>query len=140
LLGPSTFNFMQAANDALAAGAALRVENAAQALLAFDQLSRDEVRRAAMAAAAREFAAAHRGATQRTVARSAALLTEAAAPSVINSALIESTSLSSSEPTADFRRRPAHEKVVGATFFRSRCVVKSCVVAFSTSRLIRTPT
>jgi 3-deoxy-D-manno-octulosonic-acid transferase len=68
VLGPSTFNFMQAANDALAAGAALQVENAAQALLAFDQLSRDDVRRAAMAAAAREFAGAHRGATQRTVA------------------------------------------------------------------------
>ena len=82
LLGPSTFNFMQAANDALAAGAALRVENAAQALLAFDQLSRDEVRRAAMAAAAREFAAAHRGATQRTVAMIRGVLTEAAAPSV----------------------------------------------------------
>ena len=73
---------MQAANDALAAGAALRVENAAQALLAFDQLSRDEVRRAAMAAAAREFAAAHRGATQRTVAMIRGVLTEAAAPSV----------------------------------------------------------
>jgi len=81
LLGPSTFNFMQAANDALAAGAAVRVENAAQALLAFDQLSRDEVQRAAMAAAAREFAAAHRGATERTVAMIRGVLTGAAAPS-----------------------------------------------------------
>jgi 3-deoxy-D-manno-octulosonic-acid transferase len=68
VLGPSTFNFMQAANDALAAGAAVKVENAAQALLALDQLSRDAVRRAAMSAAARAFAAAHRGATDRTVA------------------------------------------------------------------------
>jgi 3-deoxy-D-manno-octulosonic-acid transferase len=68
LLGPSTFNFMQAAQDALAAGAALQVESAAQAMLAFDQISRDEVRRRKMAAAAREFAAAHRGATERTAA------------------------------------------------------------------------
>jgi 3-deoxy-D-manno-octulosonic-acid transferase len=68
VLGPSTFNFMQAANDALAAGAALQVETATQALVAFDELSRDDTRRAAMAAAAREFAAAHRGATTRTVA------------------------------------------------------------------------
>ena len=68
VLGPSTFNFMQAANDALAAGAAVRVENAAHALLTLAQLSRDEVRRTAMAVAAREFAAAHRGATERTVA------------------------------------------------------------------------
>jgi 3-deoxy-D-manno-octulosonic-acid transferase len=67
VLGPSTFNFMQAANDALAAGAALQVETAAQALVAFDELSRDDARRAAMAAAARGFAAAHRGATTRTV-------------------------------------------------------------------------
>jgi len=68
VLGPSTFNFMQAANDALAAGAAVQVETATQALVAFDELSRDDARRAAMAAAAREFAAAHRGATARTVA------------------------------------------------------------------------
>ena len=81
LLGPSTFNFMQAANDALAAGAAVRVENAAQALVAFDQLSRDEVQRAAMAAAAREFAAAHRGATERTVAMIRGVLTRAAGTS-----------------------------------------------------------
>ena len=74
VLGPSTFNFMQAASDALAAGAAVQVENAAQAVLAFDRLSRDDVQRAAMAAAARGFAAAHRGATERTVAMILAVL------------------------------------------------------------------
>jgi 3-deoxy-D-manno-octulosonic-acid transferase len=68
VLGPSTFNFMQAAKDALEAGAAVQVENAVQAVLKFDALSRDAVRRAAMADAARTFAAAHRGATDRTVA------------------------------------------------------------------------
>ena len=68
VLGPSTFNFMQAARDALDAGAAVQVENAAQALLTFDQLSRDPARRATMADAARTFASAHRGATARTVA------------------------------------------------------------------------
>jgi 3-deoxy-D-manno-octulosonic-acid transferase len=79
VLGPSTFNFMQAASDALAAGAAVQVDNAAQALLAFDQLSRDDVRRGAMAAAARDFAAAHRGATQRTAAMIRGVLASAAA-------------------------------------------------------------
>jgi hypothetical protein len=55
------------------------VDNAAQALLAFDQLSRDDVRRGAMAAAARDFAAAHRGATQRTAAMIRGVLASAAA-------------------------------------------------------------
>jgi 3-deoxy-D-manno-octulosonic-acid transferase len=68
VLGPSIFNFTQASNDALAAGAAVQVENAAQALLALERLSRDDVARAAMSEAARAFAAAHRGATERTVA------------------------------------------------------------------------
>jgi len=67
VLGPSTFNFMQAAADAIAAGAALQVQDAAEAIRVLDQLSRDGARRAAMAEAARTFAAAHRGATQRTV-------------------------------------------------------------------------
>jgi 3-deoxy-D-manno-octulosonic-acid transferase len=80
VLGPSTFNFMQAAADALAAGAAVQVENAAQALVAMDRLSRDDVRRGAMQAAALEFAAAHRGATERTVALIRAVLDARAAP------------------------------------------------------------
>ncbi len=46
----------------------MQVENAAQAVLALEKLSHDEVARAAMADAARTFAAAHRGATERTVA------------------------------------------------------------------------
>jgi len=82
VLGPSTFNFMQAANDALAAGAAVQVETATQALVVFDELSRDDAHRAAMAAAARGFAAAHRGATKRTVAMIRGVLdaTSASAP------------------------------------------------------------
>jgi 3-deoxy-D-manno-octulosonic-acid transferase len=74
VLGPSTFNFTQAANDALAAGAAVNVENAAQALLVLDRLTKDAVQRAAMSAAARAFAAEHRGATARTVALIRAVL------------------------------------------------------------------
>ncbi|HXF45247.1 MAG TPA: lipid IV(A) 3-deoxy-D-manno-octulosonic acid transferase [Burkholderiaceae bacterium] len=68
VLGPSTYNFAQAAADALAAGAAIQVDNAAQALAAMDALCRDPARREAMRRAALSFAAAHRGATERTVA------------------------------------------------------------------------
>jgi 3-deoxy-D-manno-octulosonic-acid transferase len=68
VLGPSTFNFAQAAADALAAGAAIQVDSAAQALAAMDAICRDAARREAMRKAALSFAAAHRGATARTVA------------------------------------------------------------------------
>jgi 3-deoxy-D-manno-octulosonic-acid transferase len=68
VLGPSTFNFSQAAADAIDAGAALQVADAVQALRTLDRLSIDAERRAAMARSARRFAAAHRGATERTVA------------------------------------------------------------------------
>jgi 3-deoxy-D-manno-octulosonic-acid transferase len=76
VLGPSTFNFMQAASDAIAAGAARQVGNAAQALLAMDELSRHAVQREAMRHAALQFAAAHRGATERTAALVAEVLAE----------------------------------------------------------------
>ena len=65
VLGPSTFNFAQAAADALAAGAALQVRDADEALAAMDALCRDRDRLKAMGRAALEFAAAHRGATER---------------------------------------------------------------------------
>ena len=80
ILGPSTFNFAQAAADALAAGAALQVENAAQALAAMDALCRDGARREAMRRAALAFAAAHRGATARTVALIEEVLGAVSAP------------------------------------------------------------
>jgi len=65
VLGPSTFNFAQAAADATAAGAALQVGDADEALAAMDALCRDPQRLRAMGETALEFASAHRGATAR---------------------------------------------------------------------------
>jgi len=67
LMGPHTFNFAQATEDALAAGAARRVESAEQLATAFVALQTDTAARAAMRAAGLAFAAAHRGATGRTL-------------------------------------------------------------------------
>jgi len=68
LVGPSDFNFAQAAADALRAGAARRVAAEAAALAAAAaQLLQAPAELAAMRAAAQEFAAAHRGATARTL-------------------------------------------------------------------------
>jgi len=79
VLGPSTFNFAQAAEDALAAGAAIQVADAEAALAAMDQLTRDPERLQAMRAAALQFAAAHRGATARTAAMIGQVLAAGAA-------------------------------------------------------------
>lgn len=68
LIGPHTFNFAQAAEDALAAGAALRVQDAREALATACRLLADAATRAAMGEAARRFAAAHRGAADRILA------------------------------------------------------------------------
>jgi 3-deoxy-D-manno-octulosonic-acid transferase len=67
LLGPHMFNFSQAAQDALACGAALQVSDAAGAIGAMRELQADPGRREKMAQAALAFAQAHRGATARTV-------------------------------------------------------------------------
>ncbi len=68
LIGPHTFNFAQATEDAIDAGAAERVEDAAALWHAVARLFGDADARAAMAQAARVFSLAHRGATQRTLA------------------------------------------------------------------------
>jgi len=67
IVGPHTWNFAQAAQDALAAGAAMRVPDAAAALAAARGLLNDAPRRQAMGAAARAWTAAHAGATARTL-------------------------------------------------------------------------
>ena len=67
LLGPSTYNFAEAAEQAIGAGAALRVTDAAAALTGAVELLADDDRRRRMSEAAHAFAAAHRGATQRTM-------------------------------------------------------------------------
>jgi 3-deoxy-D-manno-octulosonic-acid transferase len=65
LVGPHTFNFLQATEDAIAAGAALRVANADELGVSVDALLRDRKKLAAMRVAANEFARAHQGATER---------------------------------------------------------------------------
>lgn len=68
LVGPHTFNFAQATEDAIASGAALRIADAGDAAGSAEKLLNDGEALQAMRAAARRFSQAHRGATQRTVA------------------------------------------------------------------------
>ena len=67
LVGPHTFNFTQATEDAITAGAARRVVDAADLGLQARQLFSNKTELVAMRHAAIEFAAAHRGATARTL-------------------------------------------------------------------------
>jgi 3-deoxy-D-manno-octulosonic-acid transferase len=68
LIGPHTFNFAQASEDAIAAGAARRVADAAELIREAQRLLADPSARGRMGEAGRAFAAAHRGATARTLA------------------------------------------------------------------------
>ncbi|GIZ53266.1 lipid IV(A) 3-deoxy-D-manno-octulosonic acid transferase [Noviherbaspirillum aridicola] len=68
LLGPHTFNFAAASEDAIAAGAALRLADAQQIVDAADRLLRSPAQREEMGHAAAAFAQQHRGATRRTIA------------------------------------------------------------------------
>lgn len=74
ILGPHTYNFEQAAEQAIACGAALRVSDASEAVHTALTLLGKPGRLATMRAAAEEFARAHRGATQRTLVQLAPLL------------------------------------------------------------------
>ncbi len=67
LFGPHTFNFAEAAEQAVAAGAAMRVEHADAVWEQVAQLLASPERRRAMGDAGRAFCAAHRGATARTM-------------------------------------------------------------------------
>ena len=67
LVGPHTFNFALATEQAIDAGAALRCADAAAMIGAATGLLQDGVARARMGQAARDFAGQHRGATARTV-------------------------------------------------------------------------
>lgn len=67
LVGPHTFNFAQAADDATACGAARRLSGAGVIADAVAGLLADPAALAAMRAAAQDFAATHRGATARTL-------------------------------------------------------------------------
>ena len=65
IMGPHTFNFAEAAQLSLAAGAALRVDDMPAALAGAFALVAQPDRAAKMSGAALAFAAGHRGAAQR---------------------------------------------------------------------------
>ena len=77
LVGPHTFNFLQATEDAIAASAARRVADATQASGEVRGLLEKREELAAMREAAAHFSRAHRGATAKTVALVGDLLREA---------------------------------------------------------------
>jgi 3-deoxy-D-manno-octulosonic-acid transferase len=67
LIGPHTFNFSEASEDAIAAGAALRVPDAPAMLMQAHRLLGDHEELAAMGEKARAFSLRHQGATVRTL-------------------------------------------------------------------------
>ncbi len=67
LIGPHTFNFADATDEAVRAGAALRVADAAGLARAVAHLLADPAARAAMGEAGTAFATQHRGATERAL-------------------------------------------------------------------------
>jgi len=77
VVGPHTFNFARVTEEAIASGAALRVTDAAEGMRQALALLNAPDERQRRSEAARQFAAAHRGATERTIellARSSAKL------------------------------------------------------------------
>jgi 3-deoxy-D-manno-octulosonic-acid transferase len=74
LLGPHSFNFALASEDAIACGAARRVADARAAAAVAGTLFRQPQELSAMRVAASDFSLAHRGATARTVALIACLM------------------------------------------------------------------
>ena len=78
LMGPHTFNFLEAAELAEAAGAAQRVTDMAAAVTSAVQCISNVEKKSRMSQAAIAFAASHQGATQRTVNALAAYLSTAA--------------------------------------------------------------
>jgi len=67
-IGPSTFNFAQAAEEAVRAGAAVQVPDADALVREVARLAADADARRRMGEAGKRFCAAHRGATERTMA------------------------------------------------------------------------
>lgn len=74
LIGPHTFNFTQASELAVAAGATLRVESAEELVDAATDLLADPARRSTMGEAGKTFASKHQGATRRIMERLAPFL------------------------------------------------------------------
>jgi 3-deoxy-D-manno-octulosonic-acid transferase len=73
VMGPSTFNFAEAAELSLQAGASVRVADIAAGVELANELLNAPERLAAIAVNARAFAAQHRGAARRMAGRIAAL-------------------------------------------------------------------
>ncbi len=67
LVGPHTFNFSQATDDAVEVGAAVRVTDADQLMQQSAALLQDPTRLKQMVAVAKQFSESHRGATERTM-------------------------------------------------------------------------
>jgi 3-deoxy-D-manno-octulosonic-acid transferase len=67
LIGPHTFNFAAVSADAIDAGAAIRVADAAAMLREAERLLQSDVERIVMGAKAKAFAEQHRGAAARTM-------------------------------------------------------------------------
>lgn len=67
ILGPSNYNFADAAESAVAAGAAVCVDSAVDVMREAGRILADVATAQRMCEAGRAFAAAHRGATQRTL-------------------------------------------------------------------------
>ena len=80
VLGPSTFNFEQAAIESTTRGASQPVVDASEAVSVALSIATDAGRREAMAEAALAFAEAHRGATERTLKVLTPMLTAALGP------------------------------------------------------------
>ena len=76
ITGPHTFNFAQAADMAVQAGAALRVSDMAEAVTRSLELLGDEAQLKSRSEEAHRFAMAHQGAAQRTAQAVAELLVE----------------------------------------------------------------
>lgn len=77
VLGPSVYNFQQAAEASILFSASIQVQNPRDAIPAALGLAADPGRRGAMSEAGVAFAQAHRGALERTMAALAPMLTEA---------------------------------------------------------------
>ncbi|MBI3716545.1 MAG: lipid IV(A) 3-deoxy-D-manno-octulosonic acid transferase [Betaproteobacteria bacterium] len=74
VVGPHTFNFAEATRMAAAAGALLQVEDSDGAMQLARELFQDDAKRTAMGVAAKRFAEAHQGATEKTMGLIATLL------------------------------------------------------------------
>ena len=89
VMGPSTFNFAEAAQLSLAAGASLRVETMEQAVTSALKLVENRERREAMSQAAQAFSSSNRGAAERTAAAVLAIAMAAEPEEAVEPALAD---------------------------------------------------